>query len=85
MDKATAIKFLDALAWFEHPFGELELLLSKLEGDEREAYKKIIGQIALNHFDLIMPIINQYPDLDPDGKGKQAYANMKLKHVKKDT
>ncbi len=84
MDKSTAIDFLDALAWFENPFGELDFLLNKLEGDEREEYKKILGNIALSHFDLIMPIINQYPALDPDGEGKQLYIDMKLKYVKKD-
>ena len=82
MDKSTAINFLEALAWFEAPFGKLDSLLNELEGEECNEYKKIIGTIALTHFDLIMPIINQYPELDPDAQGKEMYKNFKLKYEK---
>ena len=84
MDKSTAKKYLEALAWMENPFQELNDLLNNLEGDEREKYKEIVGVIAIGHFDLIMSIINQYPELDPDSEGKQIYSEMKHKYAKKD-
>ena len=85
MNKTTATEFLDALAWFESPFGKMDLLLNELEGTEREDYKEVLGKIALGHFDLIMPIIKQYPELDPDGEGKQMYLAMKEKYGRKET
>ena len=85
MNKDTARNFLEALAWSEAPFGKMDLLLQELDSEEKEKYRKILGDIVGCHSEFIIQIVNQYPELDPEGKGKAAYQNFKEKYEPKNT
>jgi hypothetical protein len=37
--------------------------------DERESFRRAIGNVMQTiYIDLMMPVIKQYPDLDPDSR-----------------
>jgi hypothetical protein len=81
MDIATAKKYIEALAWLEAPCGQLDALISELEEDEKQKYKQALGTIFSSHFDMLMPIVNKYPGLDPDGAGSEFYNEMRKKYL----
>ncbi len=56
-----------------------------LEGNEKEKYKKALGNILKSHFEMLMPIINKYPELDPDGEGAAYYNEMRNKYLSSNT
>jgi hypothetical protein len=82
MDLETAKKMLDALAWLDAPYNRLEQVYLELSEQEQKKYKPFLGQIALAHFDMMMPIIAQHSELDPDGVGKVFYESLKNKYLK---
>lgn len=77
MNKIAAEKFIAALAWTEGAIGQLDSLLLELSQEEKEHYKKALGGLLFNHFEMIMPIINQYPELDPEGAGQDNYRTLR--------
>ena len=85
MKKSTAEEFIEALAWSEAPFEKLDLLLLELEGAEKEKYKEVLGRIVGCHYELIAAIVNEHPELDPEGEGKILYQKLKRKHEPSNT
>ncbi|MCG7990122.1 MAG: hypothetical protein JAY98_01140 [Candidatus Thiodiazotropha lotti] len=85
MDISIAKKYIEALAWLEVPCGQLDTLLLELDEKEREKYKEALGNILRGHFEILMPIINQYPELDPDGEGAEFYNAMRSKYIPSNT
>lgn len=81
MDRNAAEKLIDTLALFEVPCGRLDEFLSELDGTEREKYKELVGKLLHIHLSLMMPVINQFPDLDPDGTGKDEYERLQDKYA----
>jgi hypothetical protein len=85
MNLTTAKQLIEALAWLEAPCGALDTLLMELEGNEKEKYKSALGNILKSHFEMLMPIINKYPELDPDGKGAEYYNEVRNKYLPSNT
>ena len=85
MDISIAKKYIEALAWLEIPCGQLDRLLLELEETEREKYKEALGNILRGHFEMLMPIINKFPELDPDGDGAEFYNEMRSKYLPNST
>ncbi|MES9833541.1 MAG: hypothetical protein ABW139_20045 [Candidatus Thiodiazotropha sp. DIVDIV] len=85
MDILIAKKYIEALAWLEVPCGRLDTLLLELEENEREKFKNALGNILRGHFEMLMPIINKYPELDPDGDGEVFYNEMRSKYLPNNT
>ncbi|MET0066216.1 MAG: hypothetical protein ABW076_07710 [Candidatus Thiodiazotropha sp.] len=85
MDISVAKKYIEALAWLEIPCGQLDTLLLELEGSEREKYKNALANIFQAHFEMLMPIINKHPVLDPDGEGAEFYHDMRNKYSPSNT
>ncbi|MCG7899778.1 MAG: hypothetical protein JAY85_15150 [Candidatus Thiodiazotropha weberae] len=81
MDIVLARKYIEALAWLEIPCDHLNNLLLELDENEKEKYKKAVGEIFRGHFELLMPIINRFPELDPDGEGAEFYNAMRMKYL----
>ncbi len=81
MDRSTAEEFLEAAAWMEGPLGLMDSALSKLEGAEKEKYQARVASLFQSQFELLMGIINAFPELDPDGKGAETYKALKKKHA----
>ena len=85
MNKCTANKFIEALAWFEAPVGKMDLLLSELEGEEREALKEKIGDLLKTHTEIVIEVSRKHPDLHPMGEGATLYKELKMKYEKQNT
>jgi len=85
MNRATAEKLMEALAWMECSLDLFEEGCSQIN-DERESceMRKAFAKVASDHFtELMVPIIKQYPDLDPDKFGKSWYQLIKKKYETK--
>lgn len=82
MDRNAAEKLLEILALLEVPCGRLDGLLSDLNEDELEKYRSLVGDLLHVHFALVMPVIGQFPDLDPDGAGKESYQKLREKYAR---
>lgn len=54
MNKNTAREFIEALAWFEAPFGKIDLLLSQLEDEEKEFYIEKLGDFLHTHASIMI-------------------------------
>jgi hypothetical protein len=74
-------KYIEALAWLEMPCGQLDTLLLELEDTEREKYKEALGNILIEHFEMLIPIINKFQELDPGGDGADFYYEMPSKYL----
>jgi hypothetical protein len=68
MDKETAIAMLSKIEVIGSHLNELGEITNRIsDDDEAKKFRKLIAKamIAVS-FDVAMPIIGQYPDLDPD-------------------
>lgn len=69
MDRATGIRILAALETLAPGFGELDSILSEMaDSAERKEFKLKLGEaLSVVSYDLVMMVVRQHPDLDPDG------------------
>jgi hypothetical protein len=83
MNKDLAKKIIEALACAEVPLQEIDTLISNIEEDERKKLIGIFGQLVSSHSELLAHIKKQFPELDPEGEGKDLYERAKNQHGSK--
>lgn len=68
MDKARAKLILDQIKSMDGSFGKLSEFVHGISNEEeRKSYAKQLGDIMGRMYtEIMIPIIRQYPDLDPD-------------------
>jgi hypothetical protein len=71
MKRDLAERLLKSIEGFNEPFVQLDALSHEIDdAEERMRFRRLIGEgMRAIAFDLVMPIVRQFPDLDPD-KGK---------------
>jgi hypothetical protein len=68
MDKETAAALIDSLVGLGNAFGDITQLTYRIADEaERRRFRGGVADVmhAIN-FELIMPLVRQYPELDPD-------------------
>jgi hypothetical protein len=76
MEKAVASQVVDAILAVERELGVLSTLSNKIAGDEEKTtFRKSLAQIIVLYTDMLMSVVNQYPDLDPDPPSNSADEN----------
>lgn len=71
MERKTAERLMAALLHLGNFLGEITLLTDEI-GDEaeRRAFRRNVAEaMHILGYDLVMHIVRQYPDLDPDRSG----------------
>ncbi|MPZ10442.1 MAG: hypothetical protein GEU89_09555 [Kiloniellaceae bacterium] len=73
MERTTAVRLLSSIEAMTPQFDEITSLTGEIvdEGERKEIRKTVAAAMSLLAFDLVMRIVQQYPDLDPD-KGQLA-------------
>ena len=81
MDRRTAEEILDSLAWMGLSIGKLTLSIkaSEIESERKKLFE-LMKPILSAHFDLIMHVVKEHPELDPDGEGEEFYHSLKVKY-----
>jgi hypothetical protein len=74
MDHSTGERFLAAIESLEPGFNALDAITSEITDEtERRAFRSKLGEaLRLVSYDLIMMVVRQHPDLDPDGERYRA-------------
>ena len=66
MERAIAVKVVEILSE-SRDLGALDALsLEIVNEDERRAFRRRLGEIMGRYTDLLVSIVHEYPDLDPD-------------------
>jgi hypothetical protein len=70
MDHATGVRFLAAVESLEPGLNELDAIVSQIADEaERKAFRSKLGEaLQVVSYDLVMMVVRQHPDLDPDGE-----------------
>lgn len=70
MKRETATALMDAMAGLDPAFNELTKLTYQIEDEtERKTVRRHIAEaMHLMGYEMVMHIVRQYPDLDPDKK-----------------
>jgi hypothetical protein len=70
MKREIATALMEAMTALDGPFDELSKLADQIPDEkERKAVRKYIGESMLSiGYGLVMHIVRQYPDMDPDRK-----------------
>ncbi|WP_193369030.1 hypothetical protein [Pelagibius marinus] len=68
MERKTAIKLLATIEAMAPQFDEITSLTYEIvdETERKEFREKVAEAMSLLAYDLVMQIVRQYPDLDPD-------------------
>ena len=68
MDRDTAERIVKAIEDLTPGLNTLDVLSEQItDEEERREFRRKLGNIMiLTGFDLLMPIVKQFPDLDPD-------------------
>lgn len=80
MNRSMAEEVLKALASMESPIGFLCGHLSQESQEDWEKISRSLSSIFKGHFEISLFISNRFPDLDPDGAGKDNYELLKSKY-----
>ena len=76
MEKAVASQVVDAILAVERELGVLSTLSNKIADDqERTTFRRNLAEIVALYTDMLMPVVHQYPDLDPDPPSNSADEN----------
>ena len=69
MERDTAVRLLAAIESMSPAFNQIDSLTTEIiDESERKEFRRIVGNaMALVAYELVMHIVRQYPDLDPDG------------------
>ena len=69
MERAIAVKVVEILSE-SRDLGDLDTLsLQIVDEDERRAFRRKLGEIMGHYTDLLVSVVHEYPDLDPDPEG----------------
>ena len=67
MDKSTANELTRLYLKAGEPLNEATEIIGKLsDAEEQRKLRRPIGELMSNLYELIRPIVREYPDLDPD-------------------
>lgn len=67
MDKAVASQVVNTIMELERKLTVLDGLSDKIADDqERRDFRKGLADIIVSYTDILMSVIFQYPELDPD-------------------
>lgn len=66
MDRVLSENIIGLLLGFSNPINELTDLSDKLTLDEAKELRLHLGKIMIEIDEIMVPILHQYPDLDPD-------------------
>jgi hypothetical protein len=68
MEKKLASRIIDIIITAErNRFHALNEFVERLtDPQDRSIFCGMVAQMSFRHMDIIMPLIGQYPDLDPD-------------------
>ena len=68
MEKKLAARIIDTVITAEkNHFHALNEFVERLtDPRDRSVFCGLVAQMSFLHMDIIMPLIGQYPDLDPD-------------------
>lgn len=68
MDHATGVRLLAAVESLEPGFNALDSIVSGISDEaERKAFRsKLAEALLVVSYDLVMMVVRQHPDLDPD-------------------
>jgi hypothetical protein len=67
MEKSVASQVVDAILELERHVTVLDVLSDKIADDqERRDFRKRLADIIVMYTDMLMAVIHQYPELDPD-------------------
>ena len=69
MDKGTAEVILKSVLSLGEKINDLDRLVSDVKDiDERKRFLKCLGVVMAElNAGMVLPIVSQYPDMDPDG------------------
>lgn len=73
MERRIGEKLMQLLLSLDEPLNEATALSRELaDPEEQKAVRRVIGEVTGRIYtDLMVPIIRQYPDLDPDKKSRK--------------
>ena len=72
MDKSLASQIVDHILAAERELGALSDLSEKISDEqERRAMRRHLAEAMNRYTDILMSIVRQYPDLDPDKDAAQ--------------
>jgi hypothetical protein len=73
---------MESLAWMSMPLDKLALHVSKdiEDAEERKELVEHIKTFMHAFFDIQFHVLRQFPELNPDGKGEEAYFQAKVKY-----
>lgn len=68
MERNLSEEFIAALKLLDYEFSKISEITQKIQNEEeRVKFRQGLGQIIGNVYtELMVPILRQYPDLDPD-------------------
>jgi hypothetical protein len=68
MEKAVAARLIEALVGLDAPINALDALSAEIpDMEERKSFRLALGNLMGQIYgDLMIPILRQHPDLDPD-------------------
>ncbi|CAN5755766.1 hypothetical protein BH11PSE3_BH11PSE3_01390 [soil metagenome] len=67
MDKPVASQVVDVILAIERELGPLATLSNKIASEEEQrAVREMLSKIVALYTELLMSIVYQYPELDPD-------------------
>lgn len=68
MEKPLAARLIEACVGLNTPIGKLDELVTEIaDPDEKAAFVQALGAVMGDIYEkLMIPILRQYPDLDPD-------------------
>ena len=68
MERGTAVQLLSEIEAMAPQFDAITSLTSEIddEGERKEIRKTLAQAMQLLAYDLVMRVVRQYPDLDPD-------------------
>jgi len=69
MGHVTDVRLMAAVESLEPGFNEIDSIISGMADEaERKAFSSKLGEaLMIVSYDLVMMVVRQHPDLDPDG------------------
>lgn len=80
MDIDKAKNIMEALAWMEHPTQMLSDCIGTLDVDDQERLAPHYHRFLREHLSIMLKVLKQFPELDPDEQGEDWYFDLKKKY-----
>ena len=67
MKKETAVRLMEEINGLNASVNRVAVAIEGIDDEtERKAFRRLLAEVIGSGFDLIMPVIRQYPELDSD-------------------